>query len=150
MCCTTRIVRKGLPLAVAQPEVNLGIVPGAGATQRLPRLVGIEKAAEILRTGRGLSGAEAVTCGLILEEVEGDLVERAIELARAAARGEVTLLVIDQGPRATPAELSAVELGHRSRVIDALVCRALLEGCSKPLPEGLSFESEMFGQCCAT
>lgn len=150
MCCTARIARKDIALAVAQPEVNLGIIPGAGATQRLPRLVGIEKAAEMLRTGRGLSGAEAVACGLIREEVDGDVVERAIELARAAARGDVTLPVIDPGPMATPAELSPVEIGHRSQAIDTLMCRALLEGCNKPLSDGLRFESEMFGQCCAT
>lgn len=112
--------------------------------------MGIEKAAEMLRTGRGLSGAEAVACGLIREEVDGDVVERAIELARAAARGDVTLPVIDPGPMATPAELSPVEIGHRSQAIDTLMCRALLEGCNKPLSDGLRFESEMFGQCCAT
>jgi enoyl-CoA hydratase/3-hydroxyacyl-CoA dehydrogenase len=150
MCCTARIARKGLAMAVAQPEVNLGIIPGAGATQRLPRLVGIEKAAEMLRTGRGLSGADAVACGLISEEVDGDVVERAIELARAAARGEVTLPVIDQGPMTTPAELPSVELGNKSRAIDALMCRALLEGCRQTLTNGLHFESEMFGECCAT
>ncbi|MCR4339780.1 MAG: 3-hydroxyacyl-CoA dehydrogenase/enoyl-CoA hydratase family protein [Gemmatimonadaceae bacterium] len=150
MCCTARIARKGLPMAVAQPEVNLGIVPGAGATQRLPRLVGMEKAAEMLRTGRGLSGAEAVACGLIREEVDGNVVERAIELARAAARGKVTLPVIDPGPMPTPAALPPVEIGHRSRAIDGLLCRALLEGCNQPLADGLQVESEMFGACCAT
>ena len=150
MCCTARVARKGLALAAAQPEVNLGIIPGAGATQRLPRLVGMEKAAEMLRTGRGLSGPDAVACGLIREEVDGDVVDRAIELARAAARGDVTLPVIDPGPMATPAELPPVELGHRSRAIDGLLCRALLEGCNQPLADGLHFESEMFGECCAT
>ncbi len=150
MCCTARVARKGMPMAVAQPEVNLGIVPGAGATQRLPRLVGMEKAAEMLRTGRGLSGAEAVACGLIREEVDGNVVERAIELARAAARGEVRLPVIDPGPMPTPAILPPVEIGHRSRAIDGLMCRALLEGCNQPLADGLQIESEMFGACCAT
>ena len=150
MCCTARIARKGLAPAVAQPEVNLGIIPGAGATQRLPRLVGIKTAADMLRTGRGLTGAEAVACGLIREEVEGDVVERAIELARAAARGDITLPVIDPRPMATPEQLPAVELGHRSHAIDELMCRTLIEGCRKPLDEGLHFESEMFGECCAT
>ncbi|MEX1185516.1 MAG: 3-hydroxyacyl-CoA dehydrogenase/enoyl-CoA hydratase family protein [Gemmatimonadaceae bacterium] len=150
MCCTARVARKGLALAAAQPEVNLGIIPGAGATQRLPRLVGMEKAAEMLRTGRGLSGAEAVACGLIREEVDGNVVERAIELARAAARGEVTLPVLDPGPMPTPAILPPVEIGHRSRAIDGLLCRALLEGCNQPLADGLQVESEMFGACCAT
>jgi len=69
---------------------------------------------------------------------------------RAAARGDVTLPVIDQGPMATPAALPPVELGQKSRAIDALMCRALLEGCSQPLSDGLRFESEMFGACCAT
>ena len=150
MCCTTRIVRKGLGMAAAQPEPNLGIVPGAGATQRLPRLVGVEKAGQMLRTGRPLSGKDAVAAGLIREEVEGDLVAAAVALARAAARGEVTLKPIDAGPLETPDELPAVELGHLSRAIDALICRAIVEGCRKPLYEGLRFESEMFGACCGT
>jgi enoyl-CoA hydratase / 3-hydroxyacyl-CoA dehydrogenase len=150
MCCTTRIIRKGIGMAVAQPEPNLGIVPGAGATQRLPRLVGLEKAALILRTGQTLSGQEAVACGLIREEVEGDVVAAAITLARAAAHGKVTLKPIDPGPLQTPPSLPTVELGQLSKATDALICRAILEGCRKPLNDGLRFESEMFGACCAT
>jgi len=49
-----------------------------------------------------------------------------------------------------PASLLPVELGHRSRAVDALICRAMLEGCRMPLADGLRFESEMFGECCAT
>ena len=150
LCCTARIARKRLALAVATPEATLGIVPGSGATQRLPRIVGIERAAEMLRTGRALSGREAVECGLIREEVEGDAVAVAVMLARAAARGEVALPPIDPSPLETPDELRSVELGHLSRVIDGLICRAIIEGCRKPLAEGLRFESEMFGQCCGT
>jgi enoyl-CoA hydratase/carnithine racemase len=150
MCCTARVVRKGLALAVAQPEPNLGIVPGAGATQRLPRLVGLETAGTLLRTGRPLSGREAVACGLIREEVEGDVVEAAIALARAAASGKASLRPLDPGPLNTPPSLPPVELGHLSRATDGLICRAILEGCRKPLYEGLRFESEMFGACCAT
>lgn len=150
MCCTARLIRKDLGMAVAQPEPNLGIVPGAGATQRLPRLVGLEQAALMLRTGRPLSGAEAVACGLIREEVEGDVVEAAIALAGAAARGTVTLKPIDPRPLEIPPSLPAVELGHLSRAIDGLICRAIVEGCRKPLYEGLRLESELFGACCAT
>lgn len=150
MCCTARIVRKGLAVAVAQPEANLGIVPGAGATQRLPRLVGVGKAAEMLRTGRALSGREAVECGLVREEVAGDVVDAAVRLARAAAHGEVVLPPMNRGPIDTPNELPAVELGHLSRATDALICRAIVEGCRRPLADGLRLESELFGQCCAT
>lgn len=150
MCCTARIAKKGLPLAVGTPEANLGIIPGAGATQRLPRLVGVETAARMLRTGRGISGAEAVACGFLHQEVEGDLIAAAVKLARSAARGEVQLRGVDSAPMATPDTLPPVELGHLSRAIDALMCRAIIEGCRKPLPEGLTFESEMFAACCAT
>ena len=150
LCCTARIARRGLAVAIAQPEANLGIIPGAGATQRLPRLVGIERAAEMLRTGRALAGREAVECGLINEEVDGDLVEAAVQLARTVANGTVPVHRIDPRPLSTPAQLPAVDLGHRSRVVDGLICRAIVDGCRMPLADGLRFESELFGEGCAT
>lgn len=150
MCCTARIARKGLGLAVGTPEANLGIIPGAGATQRLPRLVGVETAARMLRTGRGISGKEAVACGFLMKEIEGDLVDAAVELAHAVAHGEISVTPLDPAPIQTPDALPAVELGHLSQAIDALMCRAIVEGCRKPLAEGLTFESEMFAACCAT
>jgi enoyl-CoA hydratase/3-hydroxyacyl-CoA dehydrogenase len=150
MCCTARIAWAGLPIAASQPEANLGIVPGSGATQRLPRLVGLDMAARMLRTGRPLSGAEAVRAGLIREEVHGDLIEAAIGLARQAARGEISLTPMDSRPMQTPDELPASDLGHLSRAIDHLICRAILEGCRLPLEAGLRLESELFGACCAT
>lgn len=150
LCCSARIARKGLPLAISQPEANLGIVPGAGATQRLPRFVGFELAASMLRTGRPLSGREAVECGLVREEVEGDLVAAAVALARDAATGKVELNHVDPKPLGGVAPLPEVELGHLSRAIDALICRAIAEGCRLPLAEGLRLESELFGSCCAT
>ncbi len=150
LCCSARMVKKGLSVAVSQPEANLGIVPGAGATQRLPRLVGVELAASMLRTGRSLSGLEAVACGLIREEVDGDLLAAAVTLARDAAAGRVKLKTVDPQPVGVLPALPAVDLGHRSRAIDALICRAITEGCQRPLREGLRFESEMFGACCAT
>ncbi len=48
------------------------------------------------------------------------------------------------------AALPDVELGFRSRAIDALITRAIVDGCRRPLADGLRFESEMFGACCAT
>ena len=52
-------------------------------------------------------------------------------------------------PLDMPAELPEVELGHRSRSVDALLCRAVLEGCRMPLAGGLRLESELFGAGCA-
>lgn len=150
LCCTARIAKKGLPLAVGTPEAKLGIIPGAGATQRLPRLVGVELAARMLRTGQGISSAEAVTSGFVREEIEGDLVAAAVELARGIALGSVHVAPLDTGPLQMPTELPSLDIGHLSKAIDALMCRAILQGCTKPLAEGLRVESELFAACCAT
>ncbi len=151
MCCTARICRTGLKVAVGQPEVNLGIIPGAGGTQRLPRLIGVRKASEMLRTGRPISGPKAVEYGLMLEEVEPTrLTERAIEMARAAAAGDLGGKRVDPSPVKVPEKLEDVDLGHLSRAIDAILCRAILEGCALPLPEGLKLESALFAECCKT
>ncbi|MFH2008025.1 MAG: enoyl-CoA hydratase-related protein [bacterium] len=151
MCCTARICRAGLKVAVGQPEVNLGIIPGAGGTQRLPRLIGIKKAAELLRTGRPISGAQAVQYGLMLEEVEPTkLLDRAVELARQVAVGEVEVKRLDPSPVSVPDALPDLELGHLSKAIDAILCRAILEGCAMELSAGLKHESNMFGECCKT
>src|SRR5579871_316065 len=71
-----------------QPEVNLGIIPGAEGTQRLPRLVGVAAAIEMCVSGKPVPAAEALSLGLIDRIVPGDLTTGAIEFAREmAARG---------------------------------------------------------------
>ena len=67
---------------IGQPEVNLGIIPGAEGTQRLPRLVGVEKALDMCVTGKPLKARDAHAAGLIDRVVEGDLVEGAVRFAR--------------------------------------------------------------------
>lgn len=80
--------RVALPSAkMGLPEVHLGILPGAGGTQRLPRIVGAEAAVEMITTGKPVSAAKAQSLGLVAELVEGDLAEgakssRAARLAR--------------------------------------------------------------------
>jgi enoyl-CoA hydratase/carnithine racemase len=146
MACHARLARKGLSPLAGQPEPNLGIIPGAGATQRLPRLIGIEKAWPILRRGRPFSGREAVELGLVREEVEGDLVKAAVELARAVANGEVTLPRIRREPMEVPESLPEVELGHLSRAVDDVMRKAILEGAKLSLHEGLRLEAKCFGE----
>lgn len=147
MACHGRIVRKGLRVLAAQPEPNLGIIPGAGGTQRLTRLVGFEHASRLLRTGRPISGAEAVEIGLVREEVEGDLVAAAVSLVRKAAAGEVQLSKTPSEPMSdVPESLPEVELGHLSTAVDAVIQRAILEGAKLPLAEGLALEAKLFGE----
>jgi enoyl-CoA hydratase/carnithine racemase len=150
MACTARICVPAKVLG-AQPEPNLGIIPGAGGTQRLPRLIGIEPAAELLRTGRTFGSDEAVQLGLCLEEVAGDLEERAVQLARELASGATTVTPIERGPLpGVPKKLIDVAIGHLSRAVDAILCRVILEGAKLPLPKGLELEAKGFGEVCGT
>ena len=70
---------------VGQPEVKLGIIPGAGGTQRLPRLVGVEKAVEMCAEGKPVSARDAAALGLIDRLIEGDLLSGALAFAREIA-----------------------------------------------------------------
>src|SRR5262245_33471335 len=70
---------------VGQPEVKLGLIPGAGGTQRLPRLAGIEKAADMCAGGQPISAVEAAQFGIVDRVIEGDLLNGAIEFARELA-----------------------------------------------------------------
>jgi 3-hydroxyacyl-CoA dehydrogenase len=71
---------------VGLPEANLGIIPGAEGTQRLPRLVGVERAIDMCVTGRLVPAPEAHADGLIDRLIDGDLLDGAIAFAREAAR----------------------------------------------------------------
>jgi 3-hydroxyacyl-CoA dehydrogenase len=70
---------------VGQPEVSLGIIPGAGGTQRLPRLAGIAKAVEMCTNGKNIKAGEAVEAGIIDQLIEGDLLKGAVAFAREVA-----------------------------------------------------------------
>lgn len=151
MCCTARVALKGLKFFAGQPEVNLGLIPGMGGTQRLPRITGFERASEMIRTAKPISSSQALQFGLIDEEVEGDVLERAIELAQDIVSGRVTLKRMEMGPVPnSPDKLPDVDIGHLSRAIDALAVRAILEGGKMTLEDGLKNEAHLFGQCWTT
>lgn len=86
MACDYRIA--STKAVFGQPEILLGIIPGGGGTQRLPRLVGASRAKEIMVTGRQVRSDEALAIGLANEVVEPEqLMTRALELAATVARG---------------------------------------------------------------
>ncbi len=85
LACDFRIMASGAEVAL--PEVGLGIIPGAGGTQRLPRLVGPSKAKELILTARRVGAAEALAMGIVNEVVEGGaLPGEAKSLAEEMAR----------------------------------------------------------------
>jgi len=150
MACTVRIAKKGQKVLVGQPEPKLGFIPGAGGTQRLPRLVGVEKAWPILRSSNPISSAEAKAIGLIQEEVEGDLIEAAINWVKNILSGKVKFPSIPKGPIPIPSKLPEVDIGHLSRKIDSLLQKAILEGAKMTLEDGLKLEAKTFGECFST
>jgi len=150
MACTARIATKGQRVFVSQPEPRLGIIPGNGGTQRLPRLIGMEKAWPILRNANPISSAQGKELGLIQEEIEGDLIGAAIDLVKMIRSGEVRVPPIKKEPIPIPSKLPEVNIGHLSRKIDSLVQRAVLEGAKMTLEEGLKLEAKIFGECLLT
>jgi enoyl-CoA hydratase len=120
MACTLRVASR--TATFGQPEVRLGLVPGFGGSQRLPRLIGRGRALEMLLTGEAISAQRALEVGLIEQVVEPDVLMAAAE---ALARR-----IIANGPAAVAQCLKAVN-----------------EGLDSPLPEGLSLEARLFGEC---
>lgn len=84
MACHARIASDDPATRLGQPEVLLGIIPGAGGTQRLPRLVGLEQALELILTGREVSAARARALGLV-DDVVHPAILRAVASERARA-----------------------------------------------------------------
>jgi enoyl-CoA hydratase len=123
MACTLRIASDRARLG--QPEVKLGLLPGYGGTQRLPRLVGKGAALKLLLTGDMVGAEEAFRIGLVDEVVPAEaLMSRAETLARAIAQ---------QAPLAITSCLRAVDAGY-----------------DLPLETGLELEALLFGLACAT
>ena len=92
LACDMRICATDSQLG--QPEILLGVIPGAGGTQRLPRLVGVGRAKEIIYTGRFIPAEEALAIGLVNEVVEPDQVyARAVEIAERFANGPLVALM---------------------------------------------------------
>ncbi|HEX9821054.1 MAG TPA: enoyl-CoA hydratase-related protein [Methylomirabilota bacterium] len=84
MACTFRVATPNAALGL--PEIKLGVMPGYGGTQRLPRLVGEARALELIMTGRRVDAEEAVRIGLVSRVLSGDPLAAAMEFAREFTR----------------------------------------------------------------
>ena len=150
LCCHYRVAVASAQ--VGQPEVKLGLIPGAGATQRLPRLAGLVKAAEMCAIGDPISAVEAEKAGILDRVIEGDLLAGAIAFARE---------VVAQGgtPRKAseltvpPCETNALAViratvAKRTRGLMApLKAIDAVEAASLPFTEGMQKEAEIFKEC---
>lgn len=123
LACTMRIASKNAKLG--QPEVKLGILPGYGGTQRLPRLCGKGVAHELILTGEMIPAEEALRIGLV---------NRVVELSELLPTAEgIAKKIIANAPLAVKYAMEAIE-----------------HGMEMPQEEGLFLEATLFGLCCAT
>jgi enoyl-CoA hydratase len=123
LACDVRVAATDARLGL--PEIQLGIIPGGGGTQRLARAVGAARAKELVLTGRQVAADEALAIGLVQSLAEpGEVLGKALELAESVARGALA--------------------AH------GLAKRAIDEGVDMPLGAGLDLEQLLFEQVMAT
>jgi 3-hydroxyacyl-CoA dehydrogenase len=143
---------------LGQPEVNLGIIPGAEGTQRLPRLVGLARAVDMCVSGQPLKAAEALQAGLIDHIIEGDLLTGAVAFARAvpaSTSGRKTRERTDRlGQGDAVAILSAgreqAAKTRRNMMAPLAALDALQAAVSLPFEQGCNRERELVAQCFAS
>ena len=123
LACHIRLAVAGASLAL--PEVKLGLIPGFGGTQRLPKVVGVSKATEMILTGASISADEALKIGLV---------SRVVPVQRLMAEAET---------------LAGAIAAHGAAAVRAAL-QALNGGPDMALAEDLVREAELFGHLCAT
>lgn len=119
MACDIRIATRRSKFG--QPEVNLGIIPGAGGTQRLTRLVGVGRAKELIFTGRIIGAEEACSMGLV-NQVTGDTREELMTAAR-----ELAAQIMAKGPVAVMMAKLAINTGSETDLNTALMIERLAQ-----------------------
>jgi len=143
--CDGRIALEGTMMGL--PEVTLGIIPGAGGTQRLPRLIGLEKSIELICGGTRISGSEALKLGILNKLVNHDLQTQAIIFARSLLGQKARIRDLDP-PHAEVASVlmasqKALKAGkNRPNIYKAI--EMISNVMTKPIDEGLAIEREAF------
>jgi 3-hydroxyacyl-CoA dehydrogenase len=146
--------------AIGQPEVNLGIIPGAEGTQRLPRLVGVEKALEMCVSGRPIKAPEALAIGLIDSVIEGDLADGAVAFARKVARTNSShqktrdrqdkLVSVDALPPLLQSARDLARKVRRHQTAPHAAIAAIEAASTLPFDAGCLRERELFFECAAS
>jgi 3-hydroxyacyl-CoA dehydrogenase len=139
----------------ALPEVTLGIIPGAGGTQRMPRLIGAERALDFILSAKPVEAAQAKALGFLDELIEGDVRAGAVQYARA-------LLAAGKGPRrtgempvaaATATDDMFTQMAQRARKLypnrnaGLVAVDAVRKAAQSSLAEGLEYETTRVNEC---
>ena len=133
---------------VGLPEVKLGILPGAGGTQRLPRIIGAEQALELITTGAFISAEKAKSLGIVNEIIDGELLDGSIKWIKRALRSELPVARVSErsvktnvDPEAFIAEARAVaEKKWRGYPAPLRIVECIDAAINKPFTEGMKLE----------
>jgi 3-hydroxyacyl-CoA dehydrogenase len=157
LACHVRVAAPGTKLGL--PEVKLGILPGAGGTQRLPRAIGPLEALARIVSGEPMTATEAVANGLIQGIAEGDLTQAATGMARlAAASGKMPALLRDRDDKLSTvradrasfdAKVADLLKRRRGQNAPAACAKAVANALDLPFDAGLAAERALFTELVA-
>ena len=135
---------------VGLPEVHLGLIPGAGGTQRLPRLIGVEPALDAITTGRHIKAPQALEMGIVDRVEEGDPQEVGLayvrELLDSGAERRPICDMSAPAPIDWDAAYEATLKKGRGQISPAEAVRAVQAGVEKPFAEGMKAERRIFSE----
>ena len=156
LCCDYRIAAATAPVGL--PEVKLGLLPGAGGTQRLPRLIGAEAAVQAIVSGNPIMAPEALTMGIVDRVANGDIVGDAIDYAQEIiSAGAATRKIrdledkvsADRGNTALFEKFAAnLDKTHRGQFAPAQILQCIEAAVNaESFDEGMAVERARFAEC---
>jgi 3-hydroxyacyl-CoA dehydrogenase/enoyl-CoA hydratase/3-hydroxybutyryl-CoA epimerase len=165
LACTYRLATDNPKTKIALPEVNIGLFPGWGGTQRLPRLIGLQRSLDIILTGRNLDGMRAYRQGLVDKVIPMEQIrDVALKFAKDVVSGKDVLalsrsrrkqkgifpLLLEKNPlgralvyRIAKKNVLKKTKGHYPSPLAAL--KSVKKGFRKSLAKGLNIEAQLFG-----
>jgi 3-hydroxyacyl-CoA dehydrogenase len=150
LACHYRVAAPGTRFGL--PELTLGIMPGAGGTQRMPRLIGVEKTLDLVLGARPVDAAKAKELGFLDQVIEGDLAAGAVAFAKAQQRIRRT----SDEPVAAIADavvesfIEKAKKQYRNQPAALVAINAIGASAHLPLAEGLEYETRLVNQLKAT
>lgn len=158
MACHYRVAAKAASLGL--PEVQIGVIPGAGGIQRLPRLIGLPYALELITTGRSLPAEKALSMGLVDESVDSDeLMEAALKAAQRFISGEMdrkTLMTKSRKDRLPSGEAKRALIEDfkarnakkfKGTIAPFSAMEAMEKGLSDDIQTDIQRDVELFSEC---
>jgi len=145
LACDARVAAPGARLAL--PEITRGLLPGAGGTQRLPRLIGVPAALGMILSGEAVDAARAEQLGLVDRVAPGDVVDAAVDLARTLAgtpRRRLSERAAERDDAAIAAARAKAQPEARGGLAEHAAIACVEDAVTVPFAEGLARERERF------